>query len=153
MSASPTVGSPTERLIRRFRFPESLGTLSGLFNFFRISQALEVPPSECLLLSFWMDTFQLGLRFRFLPYGHSQHITKPSLPWLSSLDFRPSSKTCSCGGNLRELPCSIGDFSPGGLETVNELPSIEVLVERVYLRIQQKHHNRFRRNYWDFQLI
>ncbi len=108
MSTSPTVGSLTERLIRRFRFPESLGTLWDLFNFSRISQALEVPSCDCLSLSSWMDTLQVWLQFRFIPYGHPYRITQ-ILPWISSLDFRSS----------------IGDFSPGGLKYSNQIKMVE----------------------------
>ncbi len=61
MTTSPTVGSPTERLIRRFRFPESLGTLSDLFNFSRISQARRGSVNDYLSLSSWMGTSQIWL--------------------------------------------------------------------------------------------
>ena len=62
MSTSPTVGSLTERLIRRFRFPEPLGTLSDLCNFSRISQALEVPS---------MTTFHSHLGWIHSKFGYN----------------------------------------------------------------------------------
>ncbi len=106
MSTSPTVGPLTERLIRRFRFPESLGTTCWFIQFFSYFPSSGGPAfwlSFTLILDGYIPTLA---QFKFSPYGHFQYTTKP-LSLLSRrrrakrpLDFRPS----------------IGDFSPGGLK-------------------------------------